>query len=368
MKKVYICLQKTSVTGSDTTAQSQISGQIQRILEEAIRGDFSGEELEYALQLLNMGQAGSKQAIGGAPGTDDEWKSAAKRLREAVEGLGTDEEAIYAVLLPLNRDPALIKHVKAAYSSAYKEDLRERLIDEMSGTELDHALYLLGEGPKGMDVKYGVEFGEQILTHIKAEAQKRAKTPPTITPASKFYTVLKENYLKDYLAKPSPEEGKKAAEKKIGRQIEGRREGTAVEVKPEGGAWRPAQGRWEAGAVVYWNKEKLPALPAELRDLPIFQNIKTLPTELGAATDVLIEENIAKLPYIDAPFLLGKPNPSRKDLVADVMGGGMNISAHALGYRCQIFQSIPSGVTRAVFGLRNVASGRLGRLRSGCTQ
>jgi hypothetical protein len=112
-------------------------------LEDAIRGDFSGTELEYALQLLNAGTPGSAQAIGSVPANAAEWKAAASRLRDAVEGWGTDEEAIYAVLRPLNRDPALIDQLGSTYFAEYSENMIDRIKEEMSDEELDYALYLL---------------------------------------------------------------------------------------------------------------------------------------------------------------------------------------------------------------------------------
>jgi hypothetical protein len=112
-------------------------------LEDAIRGDFSGTELEYALQLIGAGTPGSAQAIGGVPTTPAEWTNAAARIRTAVEGWGTDEEAVYAVLRPLDRNPDHIDKLSAAYNTAYGEDMVDRLRDEFSGSELAYVLYLL---------------------------------------------------------------------------------------------------------------------------------------------------------------------------------------------------------------------------------
>jgi hypothetical protein len=114
-------------------------------LEAAIRGDFSGTELEYALQLLNRGTAGAAQAIGTRPSSPSAFDTEAMRLRNAMEGMGTDEEAIFAVLASFRRSTGSIQQLKDAYFALYHENLRDRIIDEMSGTELDNALYLMGE-------------------------------------------------------------------------------------------------------------------------------------------------------------------------------------------------------------------------------
>jgi hypothetical protein len=129
-------------------------------LEDAIRGDFSGTELEYALQLINAGTAGSDQALGAVPTTDAQWKAAAARMRRAVEGWGTDEEAIYAVLRPLNRDPDLIDKLSAAYLAEYGENMVARIKDELSDEELDYALYLLRlRGSPGQEAVAGEAAG-----------------------------------------------------------------------------------------------------------------------------------------------------------------------------------------------------------------
>jgi hypothetical protein len=49
------------------------------------------------------------------------------------------------VLTPLQRNQILIRQLSLTYQNLYHEDLRERIVDEMSGGELDYALYLLGE-------------------------------------------------------------------------------------------------------------------------------------------------------------------------------------------------------------------------------
>lgn len=118
-------------------------------LEAALRDDFSGEELEFVLQLLNRGSATSAQRVEGAPPSSPaDIEQAARRLLRAVEGWGTDEEAIFAVLLPFHRDRALLTQLEATYRNLTRgEELRNRLDDELSGSERDYALYLLGGAP-----------------------------------------------------------------------------------------------------------------------------------------------------------------------------------------------------------------------------
>ena len=114
-------------------------------LEAHLRDDFSGSELNYALQLINAGGAGGTETIGAAPASDADHEHAAERIRDAVVGFGTDEEAIYAVLMAYGRNSGLITRLKEAYHSAYGEDLRDRLFDELTTEEFEHAAYLMGE-------------------------------------------------------------------------------------------------------------------------------------------------------------------------------------------------------------------------------
>jgi hypothetical protein len=52
----------------------------------------------------------------------------------------TDEEAIFAVLLAFKQNTLELQNT---YYHLYHEDIRDRLVDEMSGPELDYALELL---------------------------------------------------------------------------------------------------------------------------------------------------------------------------------------------------------------------------------
>lgn len=109
-------------------------------LLEEIHDEFSGDELEFALQLLNLGDINSKQRIAEEAFISSDVRTASRRIRAAVQGPGTDEEAIYASLLPFRRDTLTLQRI---YQMDYDEDLRDRLEDEMSGDELAYALDLM---------------------------------------------------------------------------------------------------------------------------------------------------------------------------------------------------------------------------------
>ena len=77
--------------------------------------------------------------------TDADHDAAAQRIRTAVEGLGTAEEAIFAALLAYERNTGLVAQLKLRYSALYGEDLRARLVDELTADEFANAAYLMGE-------------------------------------------------------------------------------------------------------------------------------------------------------------------------------------------------------------------------------
>lgn len=296
-----------------------------------LRGDFSGSELQYALQLINLGDAGSDQAaLLAPPTTAAEWAAAAKRLHKAVDGLRTDEEAIYAVLLPFGRKLDQLDKLKIVYREYYNGWLPDVLRSEMSGSELAYGLWLLGEQTLERHDKGAEAKALEVLAFIKAEAAARAKAPGKIDPASKFHTQLKTKYLADYFASPTAARGKEAAEEKIGAALEGK---TAIVggtetllVRVKGGAWRPVTSEWEVKAITWLNGQELPSQLGRMKALPMFANVLALPTKLGAATDILAKENTDKLPFLDIPFLIGEPNPEIADFNADVRRGGKNIS------------------------------------------
>jgi len=103
-----------------------------RSLEADIRDDFSGDELNEALLALREG-----------PPTPDILD--AIRLRDAMAGLGTDEEAVYAVL-ERRQTPTALDDLKAAYLKLTRRTIEADVRDDFSGSELDRALQLLGLG------------------------------------------------------------------------------------------------------------------------------------------------------------------------------------------------------------------------------
>jgi hypothetical protein len=292
-------------------------------LESVLRSEMSGSELQFALELIGVkkGTGLIKQLAS----TDAEFSLAAERLKKAMKGWGTDEEEIFAVLLPFRGNKTAMDKLKDVYQKKFNKDLQSELEGELSGSEKDYAEFQMHE------YRYLEYEAQSVLRFIEQAAKTRAENPPSIDPSSHFYKRLKDHYLSEYFASPSPASGKGAIEK-IGHPMSGRRvPATAtnrygIEITPIGKPPRPAVDRWEAMAITWLNQQQIPPLPAKLLTLPIFKNIKTLPKQLGAGTDILNKENWEKMKNIDVPHLIGKDNLERENFDADVTGGGKNIS------------------------------------------
>lgn len=153
-RKIYVSLQKL---GKDATAIAALKKAYKDTygedLEAELRSELSGEELRLALDLIGIVEDTSKGAmVGAAPSTPEGFKSAAARLYGAMKGLGTDEEAIFATLIPFNRDAAALTTLKTTYQSEHSggltgKGLEADLNDELSGDELSYALFLLNAPP-----------------------------------------------------------------------------------------------------------------------------------------------------------------------------------------------------------------------------
>ena len=159
---VYRALQKLK---RDPEAITEVKKRYKKYgdLMADILDEFSGTELEYALQLLNAGTAGAAEAIRAAPTSDKDIQAAAERIRDAVEGMGTNEEAIYATLLPFEGDAALLLKLQNVYFKLYDEDLRDRLLNEFddcdseSKSELGYVRELF-ESPFEVLLREGAEL------------------------------------------------------------------------------------------------------------------------------------------------------------------------------------------------------------------
>jgi hypothetical protein len=114
---IYVALQKLQ---KDAAAIGKLKKAYQdknkSDLEVDIRGRLGGEALRLALELINVKVDPKKAAmVGSAPSAEAEYKAAAGKLFAAMKGLGTQEEAIYAVLIPFDREAAKLQKLKDTY-------------------------------------------------------------------------------------------------------------------------------------------------------------------------------------------------------------------------------------------------------------
>jgi hypothetical protein len=106
-----------------------------RAMIDDLRDDLSDGELRRLATLSPAFAPEGAAGPGGAAGV-------AAQLRDAMEVLGTNEEAVPAALS--NRSPAEILAIKAAYLGLTGRHLEADLRDELSGDELQRALAQLG--------------------------------------------------------------------------------------------------------------------------------------------------------------------------------------------------------------------------------
>jgi hypothetical protein len=95
---------------------------------------------DYALALMNRGGSLTTM-IAPRPAVDADHDAAAQRIHAAA-----DAETVYAALMAYGRDSGLVARLEQRYSALFGQELRAQLTGELSGENLAHALYLLGEG------------------------------------------------------------------------------------------------------------------------------------------------------------------------------------------------------------------------------
>ena len=149
---VYVALQKLNRDPIEIAKlKTKYKADYKQELEAAIRGDFSSTELVLALELIGIkDDAAAVDTIASAiPTTTAQWDTLIARLETAMNGAGTDEEAIYASLIPFDRRAAHLTRLKTKYTAKTKRKLEDDLVSEMSDSELSYALFLLNApGPE----------------------------------------------------------------------------------------------------------------------------------------------------------------------------------------------------------------------------
>lgn len=153
-------------------------------LIDDLKGDFSGDELAHVEHLLANGETANVR-----PAKTMDYSALAEQIHNAIDGPGTDEEAVYQVLSQLNNNPTLIKKLKDEYKSKYSVELDEAIKGDFSGDELNYTSELLKDKT----------LTEQVNVNSKEEAEE----------AAKIIKAIKDDYGIDINSKASMEAIKK---------------------------------------------------------------------------------------------------------------------------------------------------------------
>ena len=116
-----------------TAAYTRLYG---RSMIDDLRDDLSDAEMR------RLGTLSPSFAPKGAAGAGDAAQAVAQQLDDAMSGLGTNEEAIFAALS--NRSKTELEAIMAAYETLTKHGLEADLRDELSGDDLVRALAQIG--------------------------------------------------------------------------------------------------------------------------------------------------------------------------------------------------------------------------------
>ena len=99
----------------------------------------------------------AQRAVAMAPAialTNKDIDAIAEQVHTAIEGLGTDEEAVYSALEKLGKNQPMINKVKTSYKTQFKADLEGDIRGDFSGKECQLALELINikHDPKKADL------------------------------------------------------------------------------------------------------------------------------------------------------------------------------------------------------------------------
>lgn len=116
----------------------------------------------------------AQRAVAMAPAialTDKDIDAIAEQVHTAIEGLGTDEEAVYSALEKLGKNQPMIDKMKASYKTQFKADLEGDIRGDFSGKECQLAMELINikYDPKKADL-----VGQVPATDPEYKAAARA--------------------------------------------------------------------------------------------------------------------------------------------------------------------------------------------------
>lgn len=115
-----------------------------RSLQADLQDELNAGELRHLASLAPSQGSTADDELGTEADRVNRAEPAARQLRAAMEGWGTDESAIFAVLT--GRSAGERDAITASYAALFHRNLADDLRDELSGSELQEAMRLLGAG------------------------------------------------------------------------------------------------------------------------------------------------------------------------------------------------------------------------------
>ncbi len=190
-EKIFGVLQKIHMRPvAIASLKKAYKSKYEKTLIEDLRDEMSNSELDFALSLLGGKPLSKNVEIKPRTLRKVDYTEAVDRLVVAIEGPGTDEELIYAVLVPFAGAFESIRKLKTAYKMKAKRTLEEDLKSELSGDELEYALKLL-HAP----LKPAKGMSESILS--EAERESAPGTACTVASIKRYVRAYLDYYYLD---------------------------------------------------------------------------------------------------------------------------------------------------------------------------
>ena len=137
--------QQDNAHEAEVAAHAPVPTSVARVL--ALQASAGNAAVARMISLLPSAGVARSPAAGPTLARLLDYDGLAERIHEATDRLGTDEAAIVNALRQLNRDPAEVDQLLAAYQRRFGEDMIAVLNSELSGADLQTAMFLLRRAP-----------------------------------------------------------------------------------------------------------------------------------------------------------------------------------------------------------------------------
>jgi hypothetical protein len=139
---IYIALQKLD---RDSSAIKSLKDTYTKRHKTDLLTDLGSRLKGHGLGLVKtlLGATGGLAVAKRPPSKLAEYEAAARMVNTALVGKTVDAESVYAVLLPLARDPSLTGTLKTTYAKLFTNGIEADLNARLTGADLSYALYLL---------------------------------------------------------------------------------------------------------------------------------------------------------------------------------------------------------------------------------